>query len=134
MALDGNKIVQNILQPQGLRHTTEDSIFLTSAQLAALREALLGHKRTHGEYEELQVRGNERLSCHEQIIVNLKSELAEMKGKEDEYKLQIRQLTKERNEWKRKAEVGCHEPRKPPKSSISFPTKHFIEIKKKKTH
>jgi len=118
MALDGNKIVQNILQPQGLPHTTEDSIFLSP----------------HGEYEELQVRGNERLSCYEQIIVHLKSELEEIKGKEDEYKLQIRQLIKERNEWKRKAEVGCPESRKPLKSSISFPTKHFIEITTKRTH
>jgi len=134
MALDGNKIVQNILQPQGLPHTTEDSIFLTPAQLAALREALLGQKRTHGEYEELQVRGNERLSCYEQIILHLKSDLEEIKGKEDEYKLQIRQLTKERNEWKQKAEVGCPESRQPLKSSVPFPTKHFIEIKKKRTH
>jgi len=124
---DGDEIVRNILQTQDLPHTTEDSIFLSPTQVAALRKALLGQTRTHSDYDKLQVTNNKRLSCYEQVIVNLKSELAEMKGKEDEYKLQIRQLTEERNEWKRKAEVGCPKSKQSLKSFTSFPTKSALE-------
>lgn len=100
MALVSNtNIVEGNVHSNALPGKKKDSHDVPVIQGRDLQDSCV-EQRQNNEYDMLLSEYRERISTYEQEIVDLKCELAKMKGKEDEYKLQIRKLTKERNDCK----------------------------------